>query len=108
MQWNRLSATEVVYLAIAVFALMACSGESSRPALTHADASPPGSGGASVSTGTGSGTDGSSAGGRSADGMLGARDASIVTPDPGTCPMGFVRCSGLCLESAVMGADCHP
>jgi CxxC motif-containing protein (DUF1111 family) len=91
--------TGIVYLSGALLAMTACSAEPSRPGIAGPGDAPMGSGGASIGTVPGAGPSG---------GTRGASDGSVVTPDPGTCPTGFVRCSGLCLESAVMGADCHP
>jgi CxxC motif-containing protein (DUF1111 family) len=36
--------------------------------------------------------------------------SSSVNPDvlAGTCPAGFVACYGVCMEAALMGADCKP
>ncbi|HEY4103989.1 MAG TPA: hypothetical protein VGM44_08860, partial [Polyangiaceae bacterium] len=78
-------------------ALGGCTGHASSTGTgQHAGA---GSGASSSSNTTGMTSAG---GGVSAGGSSG--NAGSVT----MCAPGFVRCAGLCLESSVMGADCHP
>src|SRR5206468_3671079 len=32
----------------------------------------------------------------------------VIDETTGTCATGFVRCYGICMESAAIGADCRP
>ena len=40
--------------------------------------------------------------------MAAGADGAMPVHHAGVCSPGFVSCAGLCLESAVMGPDCHP
>jgi CxxC motif-containing protein (DUF1111 family) len=73
------------------------------------------SGGATGPTGdgTGSGVATSSGSTAGAGTTVGASAGTVATtatllPPAGTCPTGFVVCDGVCLEAALMGADCRP
>ena len=83
-------------------ALLSACTESS-----HSGASPTASGSASTTAGANGNSAASSGGGTASDG-----DASATVGTGGVasvmCAAGFVRCGNLCLESAIMGADCHP
>jgi CxxC motif-containing protein (DUF1111 family) len=103
MKRSRSSVAGLVYLPVALLTLGGCSAGSIGPGIAGADGTHSGSGGASGGAISGSEPDAGSP-----DHTIGDRDASVGTPEPGTCPSGFVRCSGLCLESAIMGADCNP
>jgi CxxC motif-containing protein (DUF1111 family) len=74
-----------------------------------------------VGTATGAGGDAMSSGGAGttvvigADGgatgariVGGAGGTGLPVGVPGVCPSGFVSCDGVCLETALMGADCRP
>jgi hypothetical protein len=97
MMPSRRDRVGIVCLAAAALAMMACDGELSGlgvgPGSDSTNATSSGAGGAGTSGG---------------DPMNGGPDAALVMQDPGVCPTGFVRCSGLCLESSFMGPDCHP
>ena len=82
---------------------------------TGATGGPDGTGGvASAIGGDGSGnTNGMlSDGGMSSSGagVSGISGGASLPPDvlAGSCPRGFVACYGVCLEAALMGADCKP
>ncbi|HXK18361.1 MAG TPA: di-heme oxidoredictase family protein, partial [Polyangiaceae bacterium] len=67
-------------------------------------AGPNGGGAASAGAATGSGAGAGTAAGADATGTGGATSTAL----PGVCPDGFVACSGVCLETSLIGKDCRP
>ncbi|HVZ71977.1 MAG TPA: di-heme oxidoredictase family protein [Polyangia bacterium] len=92
-------------------------GSGSTPSGTGGSPMTSGNGGSIVGTpgtgGTGDGTGGSVATMPGTGGTTGVPSGSggftgVPATLAGTCPTGFIACSGVCLESSLIGADCHP
>ena len=84
----------------------AASGSDPGTGATSGNGTGSDGGQASSTGGVGSGNaPGSGAGGTSSTGGSASLDPTLI---PGKCPTGFVACYGVCLEAALMGADCKP